>query len=207
MVEVNDISIQYGGEQVLQNFSCKIEKSGLACIVGRSGCGKTSLLKALIGLAPTIGGRIRIGDTLLNENTCASVRKITAYLPQDLSFPNDGVMDVVCQTLRIGGVKNVRLSITELHRNLQRLGLEPELLDKHMAEISGGQRQRMMIATLAMLDKQVWLLDEPTAALDEASRDLVIRFLIDEQQRGKTIVAVSHDAVFASRCSTVIQLD
>lgn len=206
MLEVNDISIQYGGEQVLQNFSCKIEKGRLACIVGRSGCGKTSLLKALIGLAPIVGGKIRVGNVMLDENTCMSVRKNVAYLPQELSFPNDAVMDVVYQTLRIGGVRNVRLSIPQLHRNLQRLGLEPELLDKHMAEISGGQRQRMMIATLAMLDKQLWLLDEPTAALDETSRDLVIRFLIDEQQRGKTIVAVSHDAVFASRCSTVIQL-
>lgn len=207
MLEVNDISIQFGGEQVLQNFSCRVEKGGLACVVGRSGCGKTSLLKALIGLTPYCGGTIRIAGTELNESSCAFVRKITAYLPQELVFPNEDIMDIVLQTLRIGGVKNVRLSMPLLHQNIQRLGLEPELLDKRMAEISGGQRQRVMIAVLSMLDKQVWLLDEPTAALDEKSRDLVIQFLIEEQRCGKTIVAVSHDPVFASRCSTIIRLD
>lgn len=207
MLEVNDISIQFGGEQVLQNFSCRVEKGGLACVVGRSGCGKTSLLKALIGLTPYCGGTIRIAGTELNESSCAFVRKITAYLPQELVFPNEDIMDIVLQTFRIGGVKNVRLSMPLLHQNIQRLGLEPELLDKRMAEISGGQRQRVMIAVLSMLDKQVWLLDEPTAALDEKSRDLVIQFLIEEQRCGKTIVAVSHDPVFASRCSTIIRLD
>lgn len=207
MLEVNDISIQFGGEQVLQNFSCRVEKGGLACVVGCSGCGKTSLLKALIGLTPYCGGTIRIAGTELNESSCAFVRKITAYLPQELVFPNEDIMDIVLQTLRIGGVKNVRLSMPLLHQNIQRLGLEPELLDKRMAEISGGQRQRVMIAVLSMLDKQVWLLDEPTAALDEKSRDLVIQFLIEEQRCGKTIVAVSHDPVFASRCSTIIRLD
>lgn len=207
MLEVNNISIRFGDEQVVQNFSCRVEKGGLACLVGRSGCGKTSLLKSLIGLTPYCGGGIKIAGASLNESTCAYVRKITAYLPQELVFPNDDVMDIVYQTFRIGGVKNIRLSIPLLHQNLSRLGLEPELLDKRMAEISGGQRQRLMIAVLGMLDKQIWLLDEPTAALDEKSRDLVIKFLLDARCEGKTIVAVSHDPVFASRCSTIIQLD
>ena len=86
------------------------------------------------------------------------------------------------------------------------MGLDKEMLDKRLSEISGGQRQRLMLATLALLDRELWLLDEPTAALDEASRDMVIRFLRAKQQEGKTIVAVSHDACFASHCSTLIQL-
>jgi ABC-type lipoprotein export system ATPase subunit len=86
------------------------------------------------------------------------------------------------------------------------LGLDGELLDKRLAEVSGGQRQRLMLATLALLDRAVWLLDEPTAALDNDSRDYVIAFLVEQQRRGKTIVAVSHDAFFSSRCTTVIRL-
>ena len=109
--------------------------------------------------------------------------------------------------MRIGKVKNVQLSTSLLRENLQRLGLEEDLLNKRVSEISGGQRQRVMLATLALLDKDIWLLDEPTAALDEASRDCVIDFLLGQQKRGKTIVAVSHDACFASQCSTIIQLD
>ena len=91
--------------------------------------------------------------------------------------------------------------------NLHKLGLDEELLSKGMAEISGGQRQRMMLAVLALLDKDIWLLDEPTAALDETSRNYVIDFLREQQQQGKTIVAVSHDMYFVSHCTNVINLE
>ena len=89
---------------------------------------------------------------------------------------------------------------------MQRLGLEADLLDKRLCEISGGQRQRMMLAVLALLNRELWLLDEPTAALDIASRDYVIDFLLEQQRQGKTIVAVSHDMWFASQCSVIIRL-
>lgn len=207
MLEVNNISIQFGDEEVLCRFTCRVEKGQFACIKGKSGCGKTSLLKALIGLSPFDGGTIRVGDNVLNENTCNVIRKNTAYLPQELSFPNENVNDIIVQTLRVGGVKDVRLCMSKLYDNLLLLGLDMEMLDRRMSEISGGQRQRVMLAAIALLDKQVWLLDEPTAALDKESRDLVIDFLLAHQQRGKTIVAVSHDEEFAARCSTLIQID
>ena len=207
MLEVNNISIQFGDEEVLCGFTCRVEKGQFACIKGKSGCGKTSLLKALIGLSPFDGGTIRVGGEMLNESTCNIIRKNTAYLPQELSFPNENVNDIIVQTLRIGGIKDVRLYTSELYNNLRLLGLDQEMLDRRMSEISGGQRQRVMLAAIALLDKQVWLLDEPTAALDKDSRDLVIDFLLAQQRRGKTIVAVSHDEEFAARCSALIQID
>ena len=207
MLEVNNISIQFGDEEVLCGFTCRVEKGQFACIKGKSGCGKTSLLKALIGLSPFDGGTIRVGGETLNESTCNIIRKNTAYLPQELSFPNENVNDIIVQTLRIGGIKDVRLYTSELYNNLRLLGLDQEMLDRRMSEISGGQRQRVMLAAIALLDKQVWLLDEPTAALDKDSRDLVIDFLLAQQGRGKTIVAVSHDEEFAARCSALIQID
>lgn len=206
MLEVNDISIRFGQEQVLSHFSCHVKEGDFACIVGKSGSGKTSLLKAFIGLTPWEGGSIRVGDCLLNENTCSIVRRRTIYLPQELSFPSETVGELVTQTLRIGRSRNVQFSTLELQRNLALLGLDEELLDKRVSEISGGQRQRMMLATLALLDKDIWLLDEPTAALDDVSRNQVIAFLQDWQQRGKTIVAVSHDASFVAHCTHIIQL-
>ena len=93
-----------------------------------------------------------------------------------------------------------------LRDNLMKLGLDEELLDKRMVEMSGGQRQRLMLAVLSLLDREVWLLDEPTAALDKVSRDYVIDFLLEQQRKGKTIVAVSHDPSFSSQCSVTIHL-
>ena len=206
MVAVHDISIQFGEERVFDHLSCEVKRGGFACITGVSGCGKSSLLKALIGLVPISGGEIKIGEHELNEKTCNIVRRGMVYLPQELSFPSETINEFVTHIQKVGRVKDVHKSMDELYKNLYLLGLEKEILGKRMSEVSGGQRQRLMLATLALLDRELWLLDEPTAALDEASRDLVINFLRAKQQEGKTIVAVSHDACFASQCSTLIQL-
>ena len=206
MLTVHDISIQFGEERVFDHLSCEVKRGDFACITGASGCGKSSLLKALIGLVPIRGGMIRVGEHDLNERTCSAIRRMVMYLPQELSFPSEMLNDFVIHVLKMGRVKDVHKSMEKLYKNLSLLGLDKEMLDKRLSEISGGQRQRLMLATLALLDRELWLLDEPTAALDEASRDMVIRFLRAKQQEGKTIVAVSHDACFASHCSTLVQL-
>lgn len=206
MLSLSDISIRFGEEHVFEHFSCEVERGGFACITGMSGCGKTSLLKAIIGLVRIDAGKININGCGLNEKTCNSVRKSVMYLSQELSFPGEYVNEFIAYILKVGRVKEVQKCTDKLYKNLYLLGLEKELLSKRLSEISGGQRQRMMLATLALLDRELWLLDEPTASLDEASRDKVIRFLLDKQREGKTIVAVSHDTCFASHCSTHIRL-
>lgn len=206
MLQADNISVHYGDERVLDRFSCHIERGAFACVTGASGCGKTSLLKAFMGLAPLAEGNIRVGEYILGEHTCSAIRKLVAYLPQDLALPYDTVSETVTHVLKIGGLRYDQASARLLRENLVKLGLDEELLGKHMVEISGGQRQRLILAVLALLDREVWLLDEPTAALDRTSRDYVIEFLIEQQQRGKTIVAVSHDVWFAAQCSVTIQL-
>lgn len=206
MLQADNISVHYGDERVLDCFSCHVERGSFACVAGASGCGKTSLLKAFMGLAPLVEGAIRVGEYILNEQTCNEIRKQVAYLPQDLALPYDTVAETVAHVLKIGGLRYDHATNQLLRANLTKLGLDEELLGKRMAEISGGQRQRLVLAVLALLNREVWLLDEPTAALDRASRDYVIEFLLEQQQRGKTIVAVSHDVWFAAQCSVTIQL-
>ena len=205
MLFADNISIRFGDECVLDRFSCHVERGALACITGVSGCGKTSLLKSFLGLTPLVEGEIRVGESILSEDTCSAIRKQVAYLPQDLALPYGKVDEVVRQILKIGG-SNVQSSMLVLRENMNKLGLDEDLLDKRVAEMSGGQRQRLMLAVLSLLDREVWLLDEPTAALDVASRDYVIDFLIEQQRKGKTIVVVSHDLCFSSKSTKTIQL-
>lgn len=206
MLQTDNISIQFGDECVLESFSCHVGQGAFACVTGMSGCGKTSLLKAFLGLAPLTKGTVRVGEYVLSEQTCSSIRKQVAYLPQDLALPYDTVNEVACHVLKIGGLRYDHAAEFRLCENLMKLGLDDDLLDKRLGEISGGQRQRLMLALLALLDREVWLLDEPTAALDGESRDYVINFLIEQQRQGKTIAAVSHDLSFAAQCSDIIRL-
>ena len=206
MLHADNITIQYGDEHVLDSFSCNIGRGAFACVTGASGCGKTSLLKAFLGMAPLCRGTIRIDEHVLDEHSCNAIRKKVAYLPQDLALPYDTVAEAAVHILKIGNMRFDQSARLLLVANLQRLGLDAELLDKRLCEISGGQRQRLMLAVLALLNRELWLLDEPTAALDIASRDYVIDFLLEQQRQGKTIVAVSHDMWFASQCSVIIRL-
>lgn len=206
MLQADNISIRFGDEHVLDRFSCHIEQGAFVCITGMSGCGKTSLLKSFLGLVPLTEGTIRVGEYTLNEHTCSAIRRSVAYLPQDLLLPYDTVNETVCHVLKIGDLRYKHSSALQLHENIVKLGLDDDLLEKRLAEISGGQRQRLMLAALALLDKPIWLLDEPTAALDKVSRDYVITFLIEQQKRGKTIVAISHDHSFAAQCTATIRL-
>lgn len=206
MLAVNDITVCFGDECVLEHFSCEVHRGEFVCITGVSGCGKTSLLKAFIGLVPIMNGTIKVGECELNEKTCTNVRNKVLYLPQELSFPSESVYDFVVQVLRVDKTMSLQKNIHDLCTNLSLLGLENEILYKCLSEISGGQRQRVILATLALLNKELWLLDEPTAALDEVSRNLVIDFLLARQREGKTIIVVSHDAYFVSHCTKHIRL-
>lgn len=206
MLFADNISILFGDERVLHRFSCHVERGAFACITGVSGCGKTSLLRSFLGLTPLAEGEIRVGQSVLSEDTCSVIRKQIAYLPQDLALPYGKVDEVVRQVLKIGGLRSMHSSMRLLRENMRKLGIDEELLDKRVVEISGGQRQRLMLAVLSLLERDVWLLDEPTAALDAASRDYVIDFLIEQQRNGKTIVVVSHDPCFCSKCTKTIQL-
>lgn len=206
MLQADNISIHFGDEHVLDRFACHIERGAFVCIVGPSGCGKTSLLKCFIGITPLTEGTVRVGGDLLDEHSCAAIRKRVAYLPQDLALPYDTVDDTVRQLLKIGGLKYTQQTMVALRSNMERLGLDEELLDKRMTEMSGGQRQRLMLAALALLDRELWLLDEPTSALDKVARDYVLDFLAEQQREGKTIVAVSHDAAVAAQGTAIIKL-
>lgn len=206
MLQVNDVNIRFGQENVIRHFSCHIPHSDFLCLTGKSGCGKSSLLKAFIGLVP-FEGSIHVCGEPLNEKTCDAIRRKTAYLPQDLSFPGEFVQDIVSQTLRLGKLQPGSTPDEALRHNLSLLGLEEDILRKRMSEVSGGQRQRIILATIAMLNKPLWLLDEPTSALDNESRNLVLHFLKTQQAQGKTLVAVSHDPAFAASCSHIINLD
>ena len=87
-----------------------------------------------------------------------------------------------------------------------RLRLDETLYNKRLAEVSGGERQRMMLSMAGLLDKKVLLVDEPTSALDVDSALLVAGYLQSLAKRGAAIIAVSHDRAFAGQCDKTLML-
>ena len=206
MLHINNACIAFGAEVLFSGFNMKLERGETACIVGQSGCGKTSLLNAVMGFVPLKEGSIQVGETLLDISTIDSVRRQIAWIPQELALPFEWVKEMVAIPFGLKVNRSVPFSEERLFTCFDELGLEHELYTKRVNEVSGGQRQRIMLAVAAMLNKPLIIIDEPTSALDAGSTGKVLSFFRRQAERGTAVLAVSHDKDFASGCQYLIEL-
>ena len=200
MLHINNACIAFGTEVLFSGFEMKLEKGETACIVGQSGCGKTSLLNAVMGFVPLYEGTIKVGGTLLDKSTIDLVRRQIAWIPQELALPFEWVKEMVSLPFELKVNRSVPFSEERLFMCFDELGLEHELYFKRVNEVSGGQRQRIMLAVAALLNKPLIVIDEPTSALDTGSTDKVLAFFRRQAEKGAAVLAVSHDKDFASGC-------
>ena len=206
MLHIENICIAFGTEVLVSGFNMKLERGETACIVGQSGCGKTSLLNAIMGFVPLKEGIIRIGGMVLDKSTIDTVRRQIAWIPQELALPFEWVKEMVALPFGLKVNRSVPFSEERLFACFDELGLEHELYTKRVNEVSGGQRQRIMLAVAAMLNKPLIIIDEPTSALDADSTGRVLSFFRRHAERGTAVLAVSHDKDFASGCHYLIEL-
>ena len=206
MLHINNACIAFGTEVLFSGFEMKLEKGETACIVGQSGCGKTSLLNAVMGFVPLYEGTIKVGGTLLDKSTIDLVRRQIAWIPQELALPFEWVKEMVSLPFELKVNRSVPFSEEKLFMCFDELGLEHELYFKRVNEVSGGQRQRIMLAVAALLNKPLIVIDEPTSALDTGSTDKVLAFFRRQAEKGAAVLAVSHDKDFASGCHYLIEL-
>lgn len=206
MLHINNACIAFGAEVLFSGFNMKLERGETACIVGQSGCGKTSLLNAVMGFVPLKEGSIQVGEILLDISTIDSVRRQIAWIPQELALPFEWVKEMVALPFGLKVNRSVPFSEERLFAYLYELGLEHELYTKRVNEVSGGQRQRIMLAVAAMLNKPLIIIDEPTSALDADSTGRVLSFFRRQAEKGTAVLAVSHDKDFASGCHYLIEL-
>lgn len=206
MLHINNACIAFGTEGLFSGFEMKLEKGETACIVGQSGCGKTSLLNAVMGFVPLYEGTIKVGGTLLDKSTIDLVRRQIAWIPQELALPFEWVKEMVSLPFELKVNRSVPFSEERLFMCFDELGLEHELYFKRVNEVSGGQRQRIMLAVAALLNKPLIVIDEPTSALDTGSTDKVLAFFRRQAEKGAAVLAVSHDKDFASGCHYLIEL-
>lgn len=206
MLHINNACIAFGTEVLFSGFNLKLEKGETACIVGQSGCGKTSLLNAVMGFVPLEKGTIQVGEVLLDKTTIDAVRRQIAWIPQELALPFEWVKEMVTLPFSLKVNRSIPFSEERLYHCFDELGLEHELYLKRVNEVSGGQRQRIMLGVAALLDKPLIIIDEPTSALDAGSADKVLSFFRRQAEKGAAVLAVSHDKEFASGCHYQIEL-
>ena len=206
-VEMKDASLALEGKNLFHNLSFVVSGGEMLCVMGESGCGKTTLLRCILGFQPLDEGAVSIGGTELTPLSAEYMRSMMAYIPQEMNLPCNSVAELVALPYQLRVNRDKRFSKEALMDQWQRLRLDEALYGKQLAEVSGGERQRIMLSMVGMLDKKVVLVDEPTSALDVESSLLVAGYLQGLAKRGTAIIAVSHDRAFAGQCDKTLMLN
>lgn len=191
MISIEDVNYTMDGHPVLSGFSMEINPGEKMLIKGRSGTGKTSLFRLLLGFTQPDKGIIRINGLPLDKAHIREIRNHVFYLSQDVDLPHESGRTLIERLERLN--KDCPLLMGSLDGFLAFLDLPPALLDKKISILSGGERQRLGLLLGFLLDRPVWLLDEPTSALDDAMKEIVANRIT---ALDKTILVVSHDRVW-----------
>jgi phospholipid/cholesterol/gamma-HCH transport system ATP-binding protein len=198
LIELRDVSMRFRYQSVLRQINLVIKAGETVCIIGESGCGKTVLLKLIIGLLRPSQGTIRFDGRSVAEldgKELVKMRLRFGFLFQMAAlFDSLSVFDNVAFSLREHHVcdeARVRHIVAE---RLQEVGLPPEIESKKPAELSGGQRKRVGLARALAIGPQVMLYDEPTTGLDPIMSDVINELILQTQRTKKTTgVVVTHD--------------
>jgi len=195
---LEQVSMQFGSHRVLHAIDLYVPRGQTLVVIGESGCGKTVLLKLLIGLLrPTIGRALFDGRVLteLSEKKLVKQRLRFGYLFQGAAlFDSLSVYDNVAFGLRAQD-KRPETEIGEIVRQrILEVGLPHDVLVKKPSELSGGMRKRVGLARALAIDPEVMLYDEPTTGLDPIMTDVINELILQTRRRRPvTSVVVTHD--------------
>ena len=206
IISVEHLDAGYPGVRVLQNVNFDIAKGEVFALLGGSGCGKSTMMKHLIGLNPALAGKITIDGLVMNEvNRPQILRCIGVMYQSGALFGSMSVLENVMLPLEEFTRLPFQLRRTLALMQLELVGLK-EAADKMPADLSGGMKKRAAIARAMALEPAILFLDEPSAGLDpltsSALDDLILRL---RDTRGVTFVVVTHElpSIFkiADRCA------
>ncbi len=206
LIAFERMGIRLGGQRVLRDLDFTIPRGQTLAVIGESGCGKTVLLKLLIGLLrPTVGKVTFDGRVLaeLQDRELTKQRLRFGYLFQGAAlFDSLTVFDNVAFGLREQRIASER-EIQEIVRSrLKEVGLSSNVEEKKPAEISGGMKKRVGLARALALNPEVMLYDEPTTGLDPIMTDVINELILQVRQRHPvTSIIVTHEMKTVYKCA------
>ena len=196
MISFNNCSFIYKDKLLINNLSFNINRGDKYVLYGPSGSGKSTIINAILGFERPNNGDIIVDGRQCNNDNFAYIRSITSYLPQDISLPYTTVKELIYSPFEFKINKHNTPTNQEIFYYFKKLGLNENLLNANINEISGGEKQRILLATTILLKKPILLLDEPTSALDAKSILMTIDIL--KALSETTMLAISHDEMFTN---------
>jgi len=185
MIEIKNIYKKFGKLEVLNDVNLTFNKGECIALIGPNGCGKTTLIKSVLGMVlPSKGDIFFDGKSILNKY---KYREQIGYMPQIGRYPDYMAVGQIIEM-----IKKVRNSDQDLDEDLiQSFELE-KIFDKQMRTLSGGTTQKVSAVLAFLFNPEVLILDEPTAGLDPLASEILKEKIIKEREKGKLILITSH---------------
>ena len=190
-LNIDAITVELGGNTILDNLSLQVREGEFVSIVGSSGCGKSTLLKTIAGINSIKNGLVEIDGKVINDVPAYKRKAVIVFQDMRL-FPNMTVSENVAYPLKVRGIdKKTRLSkAAEILNDVQLEGYGK----RRTNELSGGQQQRVALARAIAAEPELLLLDEPFSSLDEDLREDMRRLIKSLHNRfNMTTIMVTHD--------------
>jgi ABC-type multidrug transport system ATPase subunit len=190
-LEARRLRKAYDGRPLLDGVDLRLEPGTITTVSGPSGGGKTTLLRILGLLDEPDSGELLLDGTDVRSVSPRAARRRIALVAQAPAMFEGTVLDNVRTGPQLAGVELPEATAREL---LTRAGLEPQFLTQDARALSGGEKLRVAVARALALHPEVWLLDEPTAALDDDRAEHLVGLLRELAAQGAAVLAVTHDA-------------
>ena len=206
MLIINNVCKSFGNKQVLKNVSFTLDHHEIICLMGKSGKGKTTLLRCLNQLETIDKGFIQLGNKKLvpQQKKDADFQKSVGLVFQNYHlFPHWTILENCINAPGYHKLMSKEEAISKAEKLLDEMQILDEK-DRYPATLSGGQKQRAAIVRACMLDPEILCFDEPTSALDAESAQKVAELIKNLSKKDMGILIVTHDESFATNIADEI---
>lgn len=186
IVEIKHFKMQFGRKTVIKDLNFEVKKGEIFGFLGSNGSGKTTTVRALLGLyQPTSGELLIDGKKYDSEDT----NVVVGYLPEERGlYRKETVIDTMTYFGELKGLKNAREWSLKY---LKRVGLGDKV-DEKLEKMSGGQQQKVQLGVTIMGDPKLLILDEPTKGFDPVNRRLLMDIIDEEHKKGCAVIMITH---------------
>lgn len=204
MLKIENISKKYGKSLILNNISFQLKQGEILTILGKSGIGKSTLLKCICGLE-----KVDAGEILLNGQDINTINPKELHQKIGIVFQDFNLFEhlTVLENLTLGLVKIKKMNLMEAQEKAEKLLKKFDLIEKkynYPDELSGGQKQRVAIIRTILMSPKVVLLDEPTSSLDKATKEEIISLIKEMSKDGLSIIIVTHEEELIKKLKTKV---
>lgn len=193
MIEINNITVKFENKTPIENFSLRVKKGEKYILEGESGKGKTTLLKSILGFVEIESGEIICDGVKLSKENLVEYRSKISYLPQNLNLDFETLEQMVYYPFSFEINKFLKPDKSQIESIFKLLNLNTSLLKQNLQEVSGGEKQRALFASIMLLKRPIVLLDEPTASLDIVSAKTIWEYIYS--QKDITFICVTHNKI------------